>query len=63
MKFYAIKLNFIGDDDFYVHHDSGKCETDMSPILFESYQSANLYASSWIDKCPSGFVSIVEYEV
>mgnify|MGYP001078577319 CR=1 FL=1 len=63
MIFYAIKLNFEGDSNFYIHHDSGKCDGYLSPILFETKESADLYAKPWREKCSPGFVSVVEYEI
>jgi hypothetical protein len=56
---YAIKLNFILDDDFYLTEDTGNCDFELNPMLFETQEKAKNFAKKWIDSLGEERVQIV----
>lgn len=58
---YAIKVK-LGDDDWiYVTKDTGRCDFNLEPELFDTYDEADQFVAAWkLSGAPAG-VEIVEY--
>ena len=59
---YAVKVMLAVDDWIYVTEDTGKCDFDLKPVLFDTQDEAEDFASAWRLTGSEKNVKVVEYE-
>ena len=58
---YAVKIMLAVDDWLYVTEDTGKCDWDLQPVLFDSEDEAESFAAAWRLAGAEKSVKVVEY--
>lgn len=61
---YAIKvlLSKEENDWIYVTEDTGRCDWNIVPKLFDDFETANYFADTWRIKGKENFVKVVKYD-
>jgi hypothetical protein len=60
---YAIMICLDGKDDWiYVTEDTGKCDWNLKPVLYKTFEQANQAATVWRTKGKEMNVKVVKYE-
>lgn len=59
---YAVMVCLDGKDDWlYITEDTGKCDFDLQPVLFDTEDEADSFATAWRLSGAEKSVKVIEY--
>ena len=58
---YAVRVQLAENDWIYVTEDTGQCDFDLQPVLFDRRDAAEKFADGWRLEGKEDNVQVVEY--